>query len=673
MNFPNFPMRQIHLDFHTAPEIPDVGADWDPDHFVATLKAARVNSVTVFAMCHHGMCYYPSQIGTVHPSLKFDLLGEQIEGLHRAGIRAPVYITVVWNVDAARRHPDWRQVDVSGKQVGPDPLSPGWPWLCVNNAYTDQLIAQTEELMASYDCDGFFFDILMYHGEGCVCANCLPALRKAGMDPANPLHRKQHNHLVARRFMEKVSGVIRAKLPGAGIYYNSRWGLHFADEAQYYGQVEIESLPTGGWGYGFYPLWSRYGRNFDLPLLGMTGRFHRTWADWGGLKHPDALKFECGGIVATGGAVSIGDQLHPRGRLNKAVYEVIGEAFGDVEAVEPFCVGAQAQTQIGLLVLNPDADKANQSSGGIVSGLAGNTEGAAKMLLELHHQFDVITDKTCGDFGKYDLLVLADRAVANLPDTVARLKRFVAGGGRLLASHEALLDGNFLLAGEMGVDYLGPAVRVPDYFQITDEALQGVVTRAGFAYSLYEGPTVRVAPRAGTQILADAYETYFDRTGEHFISHGFTPPVPNKADYPAVTRCGNVVYVYGPVFAAYQKYGNLTFRHLVGRCLDLLLPERVVETDAPPTAEVSLMRQHEQGRDIVHVVNYSPQRRAPGHVEVLDAPVPLRDVSVRLRRAEDTARVFLARSGEELPFRSEKGVVSVLVPRVATHEAVVFE
>src|SRR4028118_17955 len=97
LRFPTFPMRQAHLDFHTSPRIPHAGADWDADHFARTLQAARVNSITLFAMCHHGMCYYPSKVGPAHPSLSFDLLGEQIEACHRAGIRAPIYLTVVWN------------------------------------------------------------------------------------------------------------------------------------------------------------------------------------------------------------------------------------------------------------------------------------------------------------------------------------------------------------------------------------------------------------------------------------------------------------------------------------------------------------------------------------------------------------------------------------------------
>ena len=58
--------RQIHLDFHTSEHIPAVGAAFDPADFVATLKAAHVNSITIFAKCHHGWSYYPTKVGAPH-------------------------------------------------------------------------------------------------------------------------------------------------------------------------------------------------------------------------------------------------------------------------------------------------------------------------------------------------------------------------------------------------------------------------------------------------------------------------------------------------------------------------------------------------------------------------------------------------------------------------------
>ena len=46
--------RQIHLDFHTSELIPDIGAQFDAKRFAGVLSAASVDSVTLFATCHHG-------------------------------------------------------------------------------------------------------------------------------------------------------------------------------------------------------------------------------------------------------------------------------------------------------------------------------------------------------------------------------------------------------------------------------------------------------------------------------------------------------------------------------------------------------------------------------------------------------------------------------------------
>ena len=157
--------RQIHLDFHTSPHIGDVGADWDPDLFARTMVDAHVQSVTLFATCHHGLAYYPTSTVPVHPALQFDLLGEQMRALRAAGIATPVYVTVGWNVSAAERHPEWLQVRLDGTLVRPPATEApwgNWPTMCVNGGYADELEAVVGELLDHYPLDGFFFDIVRY-------------------------------------------------------------------------------------------------------------------------------------------------------------------------------------------------------------------------------------------------------------------------------------------------------------------------------------------------------------------------------------------------------------------------------------------------------------------------------------------------------------------------------
>ena len=64
----------MHLDFHTSSACKNVGAKFDSATFAETVKMGHVDSVTIFAKCHHGFSYYPTKVGTMHPSLGFDLM-----------------------------------------------------------------------------------------------------------------------------------------------------------------------------------------------------------------------------------------------------------------------------------------------------------------------------------------------------------------------------------------------------------------------------------------------------------------------------------------------------------------------------------------------------------------------------------------------------------------------
>src|SRR5690606_3480483 len=80
--------------------------------------------------------------------------------------------------------------------------------------------------------------------------------------------------------------------------------------------LELESLPSGGWGYMHFPVAQRYARTSGKRTLGMTGKFHLAWGDFHAYKNPAALQFECFHMLALGAGCSIGDQLHPRGALD---------------------------------------------------------------------------------------------------------------------------------------------------------------------------------------------------------------------------------------------------------------------------------------------------------------------------------------------------------------------
>ena len=190
--------RQVHLDFHTSEAIPGIGSQFDKAQFQAALKAGRLDSITVFAKCHHGYCYYPTQIGTMHPGLDFDLTGAMIEAAHEIGVRAPVYITAGWSDIDARNHPEWtvREPDGSisctetkkqGRIDGPDaPMGTcAWDHMCLNDgSYCAHIYDITEEVCQRYkELDGLFYDITLMN-KMCYCQECLAGMAELDLNPA---------------------------------------------------------------------------------------------------------------------------------------------------------------------------------------------------------------------------------------------------------------------------------------------------------------------------------------------------------------------------------------------------------------------------------------------------------------------------------------------------------
>jgi hypothetical protein len=422
-------MRQIHLDFHTSGLIGDVGADWDADAFAQTLKRAHVNSVTCFARGHHGWVYYLPTKFTPHPALKRNLLAEQIEACHRLGIRVPIYVTVGWDELSASRHPEWLQLSPEGLLGGREPFRAGWRNLCLNSPYLDYCWEQTSEVLDLFgkEVDGFFFDIILQ--TECVCAYCQEGMRKRGLDPESQQDRRTFGREVQDAYRRRFAQAVWARKPDATVFHNSGH-IHaaFRPTIDTFSHLELESLPSEGqWGYNHFPITARYARTLGKPILGMTGKFHTSWGDFCSFKNQPALEFECFQMIANGAACSIGDQLHPRGRLSGPVYDLIGKVYGSVEAKEPWCVGAQALADIAVFNL--------EAVGTDDSKVDTAHSGALRMLLEGHYQFDFVDH--LADWTRYRVVVLPDRVVMN-EALAAKTRAYLAGGGKIIASHRSM-------------------------------------------------------------------------------------------------------------------------------------------------------------------------------------------------------------------------------------------
>ena len=651
--------RQVHLDFHTSEKIPGVGSAFDPDLFVETLQRAHVNSVTLFSRCHHGMIYHDTAFPARHPHLTCNLLAEQIRACHRHDIRCPIYISVGLDEYMAREHPEWLEVDETGRVCGAGPLDAGWRMLCFASPYMDYVIAQTEEVLDLFgdEVDGFFFDII--HQRGVHSRWCMEEYARQGWDPADPRCQEALRELVLNRYRERITAAVRRRRPDCTIFHNAghiypTWRpiLHT------YSHLELESLPSGGWGYNHFPVTMRYARRLGLDCLGMTGKFAKTWGHFNSYKPRAALEYECFQMLALGAKCSVGDQLPPDGALDPATYRLIGSVYAQVEQREPWCADAEPVTEIAVY----NVEATGRADGRVDS----SSLGAYRALQEGRHQFDFVDAES--DWDRYRVLVLPDK-VRFTPAMAEKAERYLAAGGAILASHESGLaeDGSgFALSGWPAV-WSGEALPYhPDFLEVHDALADGIDDAR---YVMYERGA-RVRPAEGAEVLARVWVPYFNRTWEHFCSHHHTPCEKLGPD-PGVLRSGRVVYFAHPVFACYSKHGMPFYRLAVLNALRLLAPDPLVVTDAPSTLQVTWNRQTAANREVIHLLHYIPERRMLAEDTVEDV-IPLHDVRLRLRIA-GIKRAYLAPDGQDLEVAEDGNCTEVRVPVLRGHGVVVLD
>ena len=648
----HLPFRQIHLDFHTSPDIPDVGAEFDADRFAETLKNAHVNSVTCFARGHHGLCYYDTDIGPVHPSLEFDMFGQMVQACHARDIRVPAYITVAWDEWAARNHPEWAAINRDGSMWMGGPTNATWHGVCMlNDDYQDYLLNITEEVLRKYETDGLFMDIWMGPSPSCFCWSCLEKMEEAGVDVEDDEAVQHWNEGERADLMKRVRALAEEMRPGIGVFFNSCLRVGKKDWLEHYTHLEIESLPTGGWGYAHFPLFQRYFRNFGKETMGMTARFHRTWGDFGGLKNPAALEFECFSMLAGGARCSVGDQLHPRGKLDTDVYDLIGDVYESVERKEPWCVDADHIAQVA--VMRDD-------------GLEKGVGGAVRALLESHELFDVVD--TDGNLWPYEVVLIPDGI--RLDDALeGRLRRFVEKGGSLIICGESGLatDHDEFAMPEIGVSYGEPAEYDPNFLcQVADEIGIGV---RDFHYMMYEGGHY-VKAQDGAEVMARIGKPYFNRSWQHYCSHGPTP-FDETTDHPAIVRNGNIIYFAHPIFRLYADQGARVYRQLIENAISLLRPRPMLQANLPSTARVGLLRQNDPERLVLHVLNYVAERRTD--LDVIEEAQPVVDAELRVHTEHKPSCVYLAPDEDELEFTFADGDTTVRIPRIEGHAMIVFE
>lgn len=660
--------RQIHLDFHTSALIPGIGSRFDPKAFAAAFKDAYVDSVTVFSKCHHGVSYHPTKIGKQHPHLDFDLLRGQIDALHSVGINAPVYLTATWDEYAAHAHPEWRTVladntlpmfrSEHGNGVG-------WAFLDFSTPYLDYLCAQTEEVMERYpDCDGIFMDISFQLPS--ISSYAKDGMEAMGLDWTNADDRVTFTAHSVETYFTRVRDAVRKHNPKMPLFFNSghvRRGLrkHYSD---FYTHLELESLPTAGWGYEHFPVSARYVDPLGIPFLGMTGKFHTHWGEVGGYKKPEALIYEVGAMIAHGARCSIGDHLHPTGRIDQSTMGIIAPAYKWVAEREAWATETTNRADIALL----SVEAANRPQlVGVPGHHEGPDEGAARVLLEGKFTFDVIDLES--DLTPYRLVILPD-AVPVDKKLKARIDKYVAKGGRVLLTGSSGIDPETGFVFDVGAEWKGTSPNVGGDFLLPIKALRAdFVSDPLFMYRAAEKIRIR-----GGKTLGQVYEPYFDRGPRHFSGHVNAPSKPDASGFAAGVTKGGFTYLSFPIFSAYHQVGTVAMLEIAEKLIDFALGgERLVATSLPRAGRVTVRNQQGKKRDVLHLLHATPALRGTTRgapVQPIQELITISDIDVSLAPRTKVRSVRMVPSGEKLAFDLEGSRIRFRVPSMRGHAMV---
>ena len=648
--------RHIHLDFHTSEHL-TVGDRFDPEGFIDTLKDASVNSIVVFAKCHHSWCYYPTEVGHMHPGLSFDLLGEQIKACKKAGIRVIAYITGAWSESDAIRHPEWQAVDPStgkpvytwhGKQIDAVPGKPDeprtdcfWSYLCLNGEYGDHVKAITREVLDKYDVDGLFFDIMGLNIP-CGCPTCVERASALGYDVKDADSMKKYAVLARRKLLRELRDMVDEKGRGLTVFFNS--GGADIDKPEYLEfstHYEMENMPSkSSTGYDAIINRSKFFRETGKEVYGMTGKFHITWGEFGGFKHPMALVQECLADIAYGVHCNIGDQMHPSGVLNPDTYRLIGKAYEHVKGLEDYIDCGRTVSRLGLMLPETQDDR----------------EGYAKLLADCHYDYRVIVSTDI--LPELDFVMLAS-PITLTENQESDLCDFVARGGKLILFGKPLGADRLLSA--IGYRSLGDSEYDNDYVCFPgdgEDSLDAPILMYDRAHRFQmEG-----------EKLASVYEPYFSRTVARFCSHRNTPNRIEAADYPAILLGKNALCFAHRYGEQYFRYGNYWCRTLFHRAMKRFYTPELELEELPVFGRYTF---YKRGNEyILNLLGLLPIQRR--NCAVLEDPIELRDIKVTLKGIAASS-VTLMPDNKAIDFTLRDGDTAFTLPSLKGHALLVIK
>jgi hypothetical protein len=689
------PMRWFQLAFTE-----DDPGRFDPEFWLDYLKQIRADGVCLSA--GGGIAFYPTKV-PYHGMAQgvgdgLDPFGQMAEACKKLGMRVLARIDPhAMNAAAAAAHPEWALTGPDGaiKRHG---SAPDLTLTCAYGPYNFEFMPKViEEIGRRYPVDGFFGN--RWNGSGtCYCQSCRTQYRAAtgqeipqNPDPSTAEGRRYAAWLEGRLFALMDLWNVAARkarrdaffipgserrglvdLDGAGL--SKRLPLAFCDRQA----RSVEQTPWApgpeAWGAGRY---TRELRAFmkDKPVghiisVGVEEAYR--WKD--SVQSPAEIRIWAAGAIAQGARPWV-TKFNAK-PLDRRWMDVVRDIYVWHHANEPYLRNTQNLARVGIVL----STKTPPYLGGWTERheLEGHLRGFYQALLESRTPFDLIDDSLLDaeSLARFRTLVLPNAAV--MSDTQCEnLKAFVAGGGRIVATHQtSLFDGQGVRRRDFGLADLfgcsadgeaqGPLKNAYLTLRHAHPALAGLQD-----VSRTIGPIKRQPVRASNpaEVALTLVPSYPDLPMERVFTERGETDIPMAICRQAGR--GRVVYLPMDLDRTFAEIGHGDHLVLLRAMLQWAHDEpQPVDIQGPGLLDVACWRQE---RSITaHLVNLNNPMTMRGSYREAIATGPYR-VRLQLPAGRKALRARLLTAGRETPMQVENGWVQVEAPSVAYHEVVAVD
>lgn len=639
-------------------------ADIDAERYVASLEdlhatVAMINTSGIIAS-------YPTKLPfhTPSASLHGDGLATIIDACHLAGIK------VIARTDFSKvrrelheRHPEWATRRADGRIVEDE----GDVHVCPSGAYQQVYAPRiVEETITVLDVDGIYFNMAGFqtydyrgtdHGL-CHCAACREGFREMfgyelpdTRDLLDPIYRRYllFQERTLRSTKERTDAMIRRLRPDMAIDRPSdgRGGFVRQESNTALDRTEwpYSSSANTKWVVSSLPgtVSSNSSVDFvDYPVRHVAVSPHRQ-------------RLRMAQALANGGGLDYYVIGRLDGRADRSGLDPVRKLFEYHAAHEDDYEGATSCARIALM-----------------TGDHGNLDefrGWFRILVERHFVFDtvLIGSLTESLLARYETVILADHEPIS-EHTAALLDRFVDVGGTLVATGRSGLRSDDLeprtlpalsCLGLEAVDGIRANVRGA-YLRIDDpERFPGL---ADMDLVFLDGPYVDARYRPEVECHLPLIPPGPSGPPERCVLPDATGE-PGLAMHPFGQ--GWAVYVPWTCGALYERHGFPNTSSFATGVLEGFAGLEPLGGNLPPMVEVTLFQRDGDGDVLCHLVNGSGQLATTWF-----EPLAMHDLEVVLPIAGEPGLVTALVAGEDLQWHSERGRLTVTVPRLELFEAI---